>query len=59
MDGAVIQEALHLPLPDFENAITAAAARSAGCEYIVTGDPRGFRHSQVRAVLPEAVVPLL
>ena len=38
----MIQEALHLPLPDFENAITAAAARSAGCEYIVTRDPRGF-----------------
>ncbi len=59
VDTAVIQEALQLPLADFEDAVTAAAARLAGCECIVTRDPKGFRRSPVRALPPEAVIPLL
>ena len=59
VDGAVVQEALQLPLSDFEDAVTAAAARLAGCECIVTRDPRGFRGSPVRPLSPEAVTPLL
>jgi predicted nucleic acid-binding protein len=59
VDGAVVQEALQLPLPDFEDAVTVAAARSARCEWIVTRDPKGFRGSPVRTFTPEAVIPLL
>jgi hypothetical protein len=59
VDGAVVQEALQLPFSDFEDAVTAAAARLAGCECIVTRDPRGFRGSPVRSLTPEAVTPLL
>jgi hypothetical protein len=59
VDAAVIQEALQLPFPDFEDAVTAAAARLAGCECIVTRDPKGFRGSPVRSFTPEAVSPLL
>jgi predicted nucleic acid-binding protein len=59
VDGAVVQEALQLHLSDFEDAVTAAAARSAGCEFIVTRDPRGLRGSPVRSLTPEAVMPLL
>jgi predicted nucleic acid-binding protein len=59
VDGAVVQEALQLPFSDFEDAVTAAAARVAGCECIVTRDPKGFRGSPVRALTPEAVTPLL
>jgi len=59
VDGAVVREALELALPDFEDAVTAAAARSAGCECIVTRHPKGFRGSPVRALTPEAVLPLL
>ena len=59
VDGAAVQEALQLPLSDFEDAVTAAAARLAGCECIVTRDPKGFRGSPVRALTPEAVTPLL
>ena len=59
VDGAVVQEALHLSLSDFEDAVTAAAARCAGCECIVTRDPKGFRGSPVRSLTPEAVAPLL
>jgi predicted nucleic acid-binding protein len=59
VDGAVIQEALQLRFSDFEDAVTSAAARLAGCESIVTRDPKGFRGSTVRALTPEAVIPLL
>jgi predicted nucleic acid-binding protein len=59
VDGAVIQEALQLSFSDFEDAVTAAAARSAGCNCIVTRDPKGFRGSPVRSFTPEAVMPLI
>jgi predicted nucleic acid-binding protein len=59
VDGTVVHEALQLPLADFEDAVTAAAARLAGCECIVTRDPKGFRGSPVRALTPEAATPLL
>jgi predicted nucleic acid-binding protein len=59
VDGAVVQEALQLPISDFEDAVTAAAARLAGCECIVTRDPKWFRGSPVRSLTPEAVAPLL
>jgi predicted nucleic acid-binding protein len=59
VDSAVIQEALRLSCPDFEDAVAAAAARLSGCDYIVTRDPRRFHGSAVRVLPPEAVVPLL
>ena len=59
VDSAVIQEALHLSFSDFEDAVTAAAARLAGCDYIVTRDPKGFRRSPVRSLTPEALTPIL
>lgn len=59
VDGVVVQEALQLPLSEFEDAVTAAAARLAGCECIVTRDPKGFRGSPVRSLTPEAAIPLL
>jgi predicted nucleic acid-binding protein len=59
VDGAVVQEALQLPFADFEDAVTAAAARLAGCECIVSRDPKAFRGSPVRSLTPEAVLPLL
>jgi predicted nucleic acid-binding protein len=59
VDNAVVEAALRLPLADFEDAVTAAAARSAECDYIVTRDPKGFRGSPVRPLAPEAALPLL
>jgi predicted nucleic acid-binding protein len=59
VDEGVIQDALQLPSPDFEDAVTISAARLAGCELIVTRDPRGFRQSPVRVLTPEAAAPLL
>ena len=59
IDGPVLGEALQLRFTDFEDAVTAAAAKSAGCDWIVTRDARGFRGSPVRALTPEALLPLL
>jgi predicted nucleic acid-binding protein len=59
VDQSVVAEALILPSVDFEDAVTAAAARAAGCDFIATRDPKGFRGSPVRALKPEAIVPLL
>ena len=59
VDSPVIDEALALPFTGFEDAVTAAAARHAGCVAIVTRDPKGFRGSQVRAFAPDAISPLL
>jgi predicted nucleic acid-binding protein len=59
VDGAVVQDALQLSFSDFEDALTAAAARVAPCECIVTRDPKGFRGSPVRSLIPEAVTALL
>lgn len=58
VDGAVIQAALQLKRPDFEDAVTAVAAQSAECDWIVTRDTRGFRGSPVAPLLPEALVAL-
>ncbi len=59
VDQGTIQEALGLSFTDFEDAVTAAAARAAGCDVLVTRDPRGFRASPVRPLPPEAALPLL
>jgi predicted nucleic acid-binding protein len=59
VNGAVILEALQLRFSDFEDAVTAAAARQDRCDYIITRDPKGFRGSPVRSLTPEAVLPLL
>jgi predicted nucleic acid-binding protein len=59
VDDATVREALQLPFSDFEDAVTAAAARRSRCDFIVTRDPKGFRESPVPALTPEAVRPLL
>ncbi|HUA22469.1 MAG TPA: PIN domain-containing protein [Bryobacteraceae bacterium] len=59
VDRAVLEEALRLPLPDFEDAVTAAAAQTHACDLIVTRDPKGFRGSPIRPLTPEAALPLL
>jgi len=59
VDSAVLQEALRLQVNDFEDAVTAAAARNSACDYIVTRDPKGLRAAPVRSLTPEALLPLL
>jgi predicted nucleic acid-binding protein len=59
VDATVIREALELPCRDFEDAVTAAAAHLARCDYIVTRDVKGFNGSLVSSFTPEGILPLL
>lgn len=56
VDGPVVQKALALSFPDFEDAVCAAAAEAAGCEAIVSRDPRGFPSSPVPVIEPETAL---
>jgi predicted nucleic acid-binding protein len=59
VDGTVIRDALTMPSADFEDSVTAAAAKNAACYCIVTRDPKGFRGSSVLCLTPEAALPIL
>jgi predicted nucleic acid-binding protein len=71
VDEGIIREAFELQVvglfgpttelhsPDFEDSVTAVAAQRAGCDLIVTRDPKGFRGSLVSVLAPEAAAPLL
>jgi predicted nucleic acid-binding protein len=59
VDGTIVKEALRLPISDFEDAVTAAAAHRAGCQFIVTRDLKGFGGSLVRHLPPEAIPDLI
>jgi predicted nucleic acid-binding protein len=59
VDGAIIEQALRLAMSDFEDAVTAAAGQICGCDFIVSRDLKGFRGSPVRALAPEAALPML
>lgn len=48
-----IRRARELPLADFEDAVVAAAAAAANCDYIVTRNLDDFRGSPVAAISPE------
>lgn len=50
----VLRDALALPFADFEDAVCAACAASAGCDALVTRDARGFRKSPVPILSPAA-----
>jgi predicted nucleic acid-binding protein len=59
VDGNVLRDALRSEAQDFEDAVAAAAAQAAGCEAIVTRDPKGFRAAGLPVLTPQAAVPLL
>ena len=58
VDGPVLLDALELPMADFEDAVTAAAAGLAGCDFIVTRDPKSLRGAPIRHLTPEAAAAL-
>lgn len=58
-DEQVIARATTLDLPDFEDAVSIAAAEAAGCDTVVTRDARGFAASPVPAVEPSLALALL
>ena len=58
LDNAEVKRALAFPMADFEDALVAAAAESAGATHIVTRNTADFRRSPVKAVTPEDFVRL-
>ncbi len=58
IDGDVLRDALERETHDFEDAVAMAAAQAAGCEAIVTRDPKGFRLAGLPVLTPEAAAPL-
>ena len=55
----VIHQALQSPIKDFKDAVTSAAAMSAGLEIIVTRNKTDFVASLVPAMLPEELLKML
>ena len=58
LDNTEVKRALALPMADFEDALIAAAAESAGATHIVTRNVADFRKSPVKAVTPEEFIRL-
>jgi predicted nucleic acid-binding protein len=54
VDDLVLRQAVQWSWPDFEDAVTASAAASAGCDALITRDPKGFADSPVRTLTPES-----
>lgn len=59
VDEVVVKRALSLGWSDFEDAVTAVAAETFGCDAIATRDPRGYRGASLPVLLPAAVVAQL
>ena len=55
----LIHQALQSPIKDFEDAVTSAAAMSAGLEIIVTRNKADFVASLVPVMLPEELLKML
>lgn len=55
----VIRQALNSPIKDFEDAVTSAAALTAGLEIIVTRNRPDFVASLVPAMLPDEFLTTL
>ncbi|MCL2700675.1 MAG: PIN domain-containing protein [Phycisphaerae bacterium] len=59
VDAALIEDALHSPLNDFEDAVQHECALRVKATSIVTRNIRHFRNTSVPAVTPEAFVATL
>lgn len=59
VDDAVLHAALALSWHDFEDAVTAAAAKRAKCQALVTRNPSGFKGSPIRVLTPSEAVAWL
>ena len=53
VNASVLSAALALGWKDFEDAVTAAAARASRCDAIVTRNPRDFKNSPIQVLAPQ------
>ena len=56
IDEQVLRSALSLEWRDFEDAVTAAGARRAKCDAIVTRHPRHFKGAPVKVLTPPEAI---
>lgn len=56
IDETVLRSAISLKWQDFEDAVTAAGARRAKCDAVVTRNPRDFKGAAVRILTPAEAV---
>jgi len=52
VDRSAIETACDLGWRDFEDAVQSTAARSAGCQYLVTRDPKGYSEQTLTVIQP-------
>ena len=52
VDKSILQSAMRLERPDFEDAIQSASALAAGLDFIITSDLKDFKKSPVKAISP-------
>ena len=56
IDEHVLRSALALEWKDFEDAVTAAGARRAKCDAVITRNPRDFKGAPVKVLTPTEAV---
>ena len=59
VDEAVLRSAVSLEWKDFEDAVTAAGAKRAKCDAVITRNPRDFKGAPVRVLTPAEAVAWL
>jgi len=59
VDQDVIEQALNLPYPDFEDAVQLMAALRAGCRYLVTRNPQDYKAGPLPALQPAELLALV
>ncbi len=58
VDQIALQAGLDLPMDDYEDAVSAACARSCGAEIIITRDLKDFKRGPLPALNPADFVSL-
>ena len=59
VDQTVIEQALNLPYPDFEDAVQMMAAVRSGVQYVVTRDVRDYKAGPLPALQPVELLALV
>ena len=59
VDQKVIEQALALPYPDFEDAVQMAAAARAGVQYVVTRNVRDYKAGPLPVLQPVELLALI
>jgi predicted nucleic acid-binding protein len=52
VDRGILQSAMRLEMPDFEDAIQSASALAAGLDFVITSDLKDYKKSPVKAISP-------